>query len=56
MSAEHEGQSPCPCRGCTTAYKAGYTAGYNEAMRLHQNLDVVDWVYGYNQHGKGENP
>ena len=40
--------SPCPCRGCINAYKAGYTDGYIEAMALNKNLDVMDWVYGQN--------
>lgn len=50
--------SPCPCRGCTLAYKDGYEKGYLEGYNAHaRSRAYAEAVYGpYPQHGAGQNP
>lgn len=49
--------SPCPCRGCLAAYKAGYDDGYTQGRNEQAaSREIGLEMYGYVQHGKGENP
>ena len=42
-----------PFHGCTLSYRKGYTDGFNAAMKLKQDMKVMDWVYGCNM-GAGD--